>query len=629
MLSVEGFSQNVEIPQTKQLFQIEEDGAKSQQSGSLALQTIKAAKKTKHITHISFPDSLYKYNRFDLYFDLKTERIVDEAYPNAIKLMVQRTDVQVLDGEKGYSWIGSINSPDAKQAIGSIHLVNTEQQIGGSVDIEGATFEIQPLGNAKDHVLVQHDKEYRGAFCGIVDKDGGKHQHIYSEKSNANSSTNSVTPCSQVRQSVLVVYTASAANGRNMPSMINTAIQETNEIYANSQISNVRVKLAHTQQVSFNETDDIDDDIDSLQINTQISSLRSQYDADLVILIVDTDGYSGGIASTILATDTSEVFALTDVNDMNSPDYLFAHELGHLQGAQHHPDDPTEAFEPFSYGFGHRFSYISFLNPVRKKKATVMAYRNPSSSPFPKSYERIKYFSNPNVIYRGKTTGIANERDNHRVLENTAVQIANFANPNELNANIIVMGDNISGYNFIADACGGTASLSYEWRFGSSFNSYGSIVSTSSSFSSQLPSGTTFVKLTVSSGNKTAIAYYTLYVPEPVEPCDPFSGEPCDVISKQTVKEDDNLPIATALEVAYPNPFNPSTNISYSLAESQNIKIEVYNLNGARVAILAEGSQTAGQYSIAFNAQNLPSGTYIVRMLTEQKVFTQKITLIK
>jgi len=52
------------------------------------------------------------------------------------------------------------------------------------------TFEIQPLGSAKEHVLVQHDKEYRGAFCGIVDKDGGKHQHIYSEKSSANSSTN-------------------------------------------------------------------------------------------------------------------------------------------------------------------------------------------------------------------------------------------------------------------------------------------------------------------------------------------------------------------------------------------------------------------------------------------------------
>jgi len=428
---------------------------------------------------------------------------------------------------------------------------------------------------------------------------------------------------------VLVVYTASAANGRNMPSMINTAIQETNEIYANSQISNLRLRLAHAQQVSFTETDDIEDDIDSLQINPEISSLRSQYDADLVMLLVDTDGYSGGIASTILASDTSEVFAIADVNQMNSPDYYFAHELAHLQGAQHHPDDPTEAIEPFSYGFGHRFSYISFLNPVRKKKATVMANRRVHAIPFEKIYEKIKYFSNPDVIYRGKTTGIANERDNHRVLENTAVQIANFANPNELTASIIVMGNNISGYNFTADACGGTASLSYEWRFGNTFNSYGSIVSTSSPFSSQLPSGTTFVKLTVSSGNKTAIAYYTLYVPEPVEPCDPFSGEPCDVISKQTVKEENILPLETALDVAYPNPFNPSTNISYSLAESQNIKVEVYNLNGARVATLADGSQTAGQYSIAFNAQNLPSGTYIVRMLTEQKVFTQKITLIK
>jgi len=47
-------------------------------------------------------------------------------------------------------------------------------------------------------------------------------------------------------------------------------------------------------------------------------------------------------------------------------------------------------------------------------------------------------------------------------------------------------------------------------------------------------------------------------------------------------------------------------------------------LIGARAAILAEGSQTAGQYSVAFNAQNLPSGTYIVRMLSQQKVFTKK-----
>ncbi len=63
----------------------------------------------------------------------------------------------------------------------------------------------------------------------------------------------------------------------------------------------------------------------------------------------------------------------------------------------------------------------------------------------------------------------------------------------------------------------------------------------------------------------------------------------------------------------YPNPFNPTTKISFALPEQSNISLKVYNINGKEVTTLAEGSKEDGYYETSFDGSNLSSGVYIYR----------------
>jgi len=61
----------------------------------------------------------------------------------------------------------------------------------------------------------------------------------------------------------------------------------------------------------------------------------------------------------------------------------------------------------------------------------------------------------------------------------------------------------------------------------------------------------------------------------------------------------------------HPNPFNPSTTISFSLPVESNVTIKLFNMLGQEVAKITDGSFQAGSHNIDFNAQNLTSGAYI------------------
>lgn len=87
------------------------------------------------------------------------------------------------------------------------------------------------------------------------------------------------------------------------------------------------------------------------------------------------------------------------------------------------------------------------------------------------------------------------------------------------------------------------------------------------------------------------------------------------------------------LNPAYPNPFNPSTNISYQLPTSGQVKVEVFNINGQLINTLFNGRQNSGNYQYTWNAANISSGVYFVKvdLQTSSNIFSQvqRITLIK
>ncbi|MCK6622916.1 MAG: T9SS type A sorting domain-containing protein [Calditrichaceae bacterium] len=84
-----------------------------------------------------------------------------------------------------------------------------------------------------------------------------------------------------------------------------------------------------------------------------------------------------------------------------------------------------------------------------------------------------------------------------------------------------------------------------------------------------------------------------------------------------------------ALSQNYPNPFNPSTTIDYTLQQSSDISLDVYNLTGQKVATLEKGRKAAGQYTVNFDAANLPSGIYFYTLKAGNASLTQKMVLMK
>ncbi len=91
----------------------------------------------------------------------------------------------------------------------------------------------------------------------------------------------------------------------------------------------------------------------------------------------------------------------------------------------------------------------------------------------------------------------------------------------------------------------------------------------------------------------------------------------------------DELPSEFQLSQNYPNPFNPTTNIEFALPQTAQVRLAVYDLLGRRVALLVDGSLTAGQHRVSFEASNLPSGMYLYRLSTPTGAVTKKMVLLK
>jgi len=89
-------------------------------------------------------------------------------------------------------------------------------------------------------------------------------------------------------------------------------------------------------------------------------------------------------------------------------------------------------------------------------------------------------------------------------------------------------------------------------------------------------------------------------------------------------------PNAIDLIEAYPNPFNPSTNFSFVLAEEQDVKVVVFDQMGRQVATLFEGIVAAQiRQEVQFNSGNLPSGTYLIHVSGNQSLATFPVILVK
>lgn len=224
--------------------------------------------------------------------------------------------------------------------------------------------------------------------------------------------------------SVVVVYTTGALEEAGGEEQILTKVQAAmdtmNLALKNSEV-NAKVKLLGTAETEYveTETEKQSEYLSVLAADEKVQALREEVKADLIALLISKgEGEESGCGVGYLLTKANEEngkggFSVTKLSCAIGG-LTFAHELGHNMGLQHDPANgskPESAYLP--YAFGH-FVDGSFRS--------VMSYANECKQ----ECKRIPYFSSPDFLVDGQPLGIADERDNARVLRQTAPIVAKF-----------------------------------------------------------------------------------------------------------------------------------------------------------------------------------------------------------
>ena len=336
----------------------------------------------------------------------------------------------------GLAWSGHV----AGIELSLVTLVARDGVLAGNVSLPGAFYQVRPAGSGV-HVVRQVDQSAFPPEMEPVPVEPPQ------SAAAAVPGTEPASPGAELADDgsiidVLVVYTpAAAAASANILAEIDLAVQETNDSYANSGITQ-RLRLVHAAQVTYAQSGDISTDLSRLRnaadgYMDEVHALRNTYAADEVVLIVYyPSGSYCGIAylmDSVSHDFESWAFATVDL-DCATGYYSFGHEMGHNMGALHdwYVDNSVMPY-------GHAHGYVNYANPGDRWR-TVMAYNDECNDQGIYCY-RLPFWSNPAVLRNGVPMGVPEgtslscsadvfhpycDADNQLTLDKTAYTVANF-----------------------------------------------------------------------------------------------------------------------------------------------------------------------------------------------------------
>ncbi len=102
-------------------------------------------------------------------------------------------------------------------------------------------------------------------------------------------------------------------------------------------------------------------------------------------------------------------------------------------------------------------------------------------------------------------------------------------------------------------------------------------------------------------------------------------------VNPTAINEKGALPNIFTLQQNFPNPFNPSTEIAYTIPQTHNVTLKIYDLRGREITTLINNKQNAGKHTVTFDASQyqLPSGVYIYRISSGAYFDIKKMILVK
>ena len=325
----------------------------------------------------------------------------------------------------GLVWRGKISGPG--EWSGDVTLSAKGRALSGLIYSPEGVYEIVPQ---KDfgHLLVQLDQSLFPPCAGALP--AGPAPEAAATDAAAHSAL--MQPAEAVEAStaaddgsvidVLIVYTTNArislGGVTQAEAFALEAVSTTNTAYINSDI-HTRLRLVGTLEVAYAETGDLTGALRWAADDATINATRNSKRADMVAFIVER-GSGCGVGWLMSRSSVGQGFSpraySATVLRCAVGNLTFAHELGHNQGCHHNPENGGSPEDlSFPYAFGHY---------VDGSFRTIMSYSDPCTPP--NFCPRIPYFSNPSVNFQGVPTGVADQRDNRRVINNTAPIIAKF-----------------------------------------------------------------------------------------------------------------------------------------------------------------------------------------------------------
>lgn len=330
-----------------------------------------------------------------------------------VKLTATRNNAYRTD-DGTVVWEGNLNPVDtarlpagevANDPMNAVTLVRDGDFLTGNIRVDGQLYAVRPLFDGR-HVVVEVNEAKMPA-----DHDETEYRRMFDE-----AQPSSIAPSAQVRANTvvraLVNYTSAANNATpSMSGLINLAVSETNQGYANSGVT-ITLQLAGTGLVSYTETGNFSTELSRYRSTNDgymdpIHAQRNSTAADVAVLIVNGSAYCGIGYMNVTASSAFTVVARTCATGY----YSFAHEIGHNFGANHDPANASGS--PYAYGHGYQYPAGSWR--------TIMAYACASVS-----CTRLNNWSNPNITRNGVPMGTAATHNNARVLNQRAATVAAF-----------------------------------------------------------------------------------------------------------------------------------------------------------------------------------------------------------
>jgi hypothetical protein len=524
-----------------------------------------------------------------------------------------------------------------EKGLGSITLIHINNQITGTIRINGDLYKIIPI-NRNLNIISFIDQS---SFIPEDPFDDNYKTENSAELNNTFSKTEATSDVTPIIR-VLVAYTSVVAANHDENGLIATAIAETNQSFTNSGID-AELELAHKYQVTYTETGSMETDLSRFRINgdgymDEVHQKRNQYYADVCMLITET-GNHYGLASDIWA-DSYHAFAQSRA-DGTTGNYTFGHEIGHLMAARHNIEVDNN---PLPYEDGH--GYLYKIGSYNGQWRTIMGVLDEKYCP---SCPRIQYWSNPSKYYGLVPMGNSIHANVTRVWNIEASRLAGFRSDPPVVFTVSISGPTLLGYNqqgtFTANPSGGSGTYT-NYRWWERKDEGGWVPQSVDGGIILAPPPGQWIEQTGWEGQQTVQVARRWDFSLKCEVTDSDNNTASDIHSVDVggglakaqceLSEINNQSVPENVELTgnYPNPFNPSTTIKFGLPEETNIKITIYSSTGQKIVALADGIYSKGYHGLVWDGKNqagnsVSNGIYIYELKAGNQRLIKKMVFTK